>query len=177
MGGTYYASPQVLKYQDINASTLIAWLAGPPHNSVLANETDVETIIAAAKAHDINPLLLIAITGAEQDFDNTHDDTATDVAAIEQNPFNVGGSWQNGGYTLAESADACANFLAERLSTSPPSGESAIEWINDPSNTSGGLYASESDGSPTPNWWENVSGFFDQMTGWPNIYASTSTTH
>jgi hypothetical protein len=173
LGGKTYTSPTELKYQAIDPDVLIAWLGSGQHNSALANMTDVETIISAAQAHGVNPLLLFAITGAEQDFDNTHADNSADVTAIAENPFNIGGSWQSGGYTLAQSADICANFLAERMSTPPPDGESAIEWINDSANPNGGLYASEN-GQPTPDWWENVSGFFAQMNGWPGMYAASA---
>lgn|GEM_PF-2714925 len=173
LGGTFYASSASLQYQAVNPNMLISWLSAGPHDSALANMTDAETIISAAQAHNVNPLLLFAVTGAEQDFDDVRYDSPGDVAAIAENPFNVGGSWQNGGYTLAESADACANFLAERLSAPPPDGESAIEWINDPANPNGGLYASEN-GQPTPNWWENVSGFFEQMSQWPGMYVTSA---
>jgi hypothetical protein len=95
------------------------------------------------------------------------------VAAIADNPFNVDGSWQNGGFTLQQSADTCANFLAERLSQAPPEGENAVEWINDPANPNGGLYASEPDGSPTPGWWEGVNCFFQEMNGLPGVCAQS----
>ncbi len=166
-GGRIYTAPAALKYQAVDPNAVISYLER--YDSALANMADVETIINAAQAHGVNPLLLFAITGQEQCFDDINDDTPADVAAIADNPFNVGGSWQTTDYALAQSADICANFLAERLSDAPPEGENAIEWINDPSNLNGGLYASEPDGSPTPGWWEGVNCFFQEMNTLPGM--------
>jgi murein DD-endopeptidase MepM/ murein hydrolase activator NlpD len=170
-GSQVYVSPKALQYQAVNANVIIAFLQGK--DSALANATAVNDIISGAQSHDINPLLLFAITGAEQSFDPVNGDTPSDVIMIADNPFNVGGTWQNGGYTLAQSADVCANFLAERLSQAPPSGTSAIEWINDPSNTSGGLYACGADGTPSPSWVPNVTGFFNMINGLAGVYSGT----
>lgn len=167
-GGRIYTAPAALKYQAVNPDTVISYLQH--YNSALANTSDVNIIIQAAQTHGVNPLLLFAVTGQEQCFDDTNNDNAADVAAIANNPFNVGGSWQTTNYTLAQSADICANFLAERLSQAPPQGENAVEWINDPSNPNGGLYASEND-SPTPGWWEGVNCFFSEINGLAGVYA------
>jgi hypothetical protein len=169
--GKTYTSPQALQYKAVNADAIIAYLQ--KHHSALANANDVNAIIVAAKAHGLNPLLLIAITGQEQSFDDTRRDTPGDVYRIEQNPFNVGGSWQTSHYPLSVSSEIVANFLAERLSKAPPGGENAIEWINDKNNHSGGLYASLN-GSPTPGWWEGVNGFFNQMSSLPGVYTEQS---
>ena len=158
IGGRIFTDPQELKYQPVNANVIIAYLQ--QFDSALANAADVNIIIAAAQAHGINPLLMFAIAGQEQIFDDEQMDNQTDVYLISQNPFNVGGSWQWTDFTLAQSADICANFLAERLSQAPPPGTNAVEWINDPNNNDGGLYASEPDGSPTPGWWEGVTASF-----------------
>jgi hypothetical protein len=168
-GGRIYTAPEALKYQAVDSDVVIAYLGN--YNSALANATDVQIIIQAAQAHGVNPLLLFAVTGQEQCFDDENNDNAADVAAIADNPFNVGGSWQDTDYTLAQSADIAANFLAERLSQAPPDGENAVEWINDPANQNGGLYASEPDGSPTPGWWEGVNCFFQEMNSLPGVYA------
>jgi hypothetical protein len=170
-GSQVYVSPKALQYQAVNANVIIAFLQGK--DSALANATAVNDIISGAQSHDINPLLLFAITGAEQSFDPVNGDTPSDVIMIADNPFNVGGTWQNGGYTLAQSADVCANFLAERLSQAPPNGTSAIEWINDPSNKSGGLYACGADDTPSPSWVPNVTGFFNMINGLAGVYSGT----
>jgi hypothetical protein len=172
IGGRIYTSPTVLKYQAVDPNMAISYLE--QYDSALANTTDVETIIQAAQAHGVNPLLLFAVTGQEQCFDDEKNDNAADVAAIADNPFNVGGSWQTSDYTLAQSADICANFLAERLSQAPPAGENAVEWINDPTNPNGGLYASEPDGSPTPGWWEGVNCFVQEMNSLPGVYIQSA---
>jgi hypothetical protein len=167
-GGRIYTSPQALQYQAVNPNMVISYLDN--YNSALANTADVTIIDQAAQAHGLNPLLLFAITGQEQVFDDTDDYTPADVAAIADNPFNVDVSWQDTDFTLAQSADIAANFVAERLATPPPNGENAVEWINDPANPNGGLYASEND-SPTPGWWEGVNCFFSEMNGLAGVYA------
>jgi hypothetical protein len=171
-GGRIYTAPAALKYQAVDSDAVITYLGN--YNSALANRADVQIIIQAAQAHGVNPLLLFAVTGQEQCFDDENNDNAADVAAIADNPFNVGGSWQTTDYTLAQSADIAANFLAERLSQAPPSGENAVEWINDPANPNGGLYASEPDGSPTPGWWEGVNCFFQEMNSLPGVYTQSA---
>lgn len=168
-GGTVYTSPNALQYKPVDPTVIASYLAR--YDSAFTAD-DIATIISAAKAHGLNPLLLIAITGQEQSFDDVNNGTPEDVYRIEQNPFNVDGSWQDTDYPLAVSADIVANFLAERLSTSPPSGVNAVEWINDSANPVGGLYASEPDGSPTPGWWEGVNYFFSQMNGMSGMYVS-----
>ena len=172
-GSTVYTDPKALKFKPVDPSVIITYLN--QFDSALANESDVNTIISVAQAHGLNPLLLFAITGQEQDFDDRHNDTPQDVYRIEQNPFNVGGSWQDTDYPLSVSSDIVANFLAERLSQAPPAGTNAIEWINDTSNTNGGLYASEN-GQPTPGWWEGVNYFFQQLDGLSGVYTSQSGT-
>ena len=113
---------------------------------------DIQTIINAAQAHGLNPLLLIAITGQEQSFDPVNQDTPTDDYLISQDPFNYGGCWNQWDGTLAES-------------------EGAIEWINDPNNTGDdGLYA-VTDGQPTPGWWEGVNMIFQDLNNTPGIYT------
>jgi hypothetical protein len=171
-GGRVYTAPAALRYQAVNPGVVISYLES--YDSALANTTDVNTIDQAAQAHGVNPLLLFAITGQEQEFDDENNDTPADVAAIANNPFNVDGSWQNTGLTLQQSAEACANFLAERLSQAPPQGENAVEWINDPANPNGGLYACEPGGSPTPGWWDGVNCFFQEMNGLPGVYEEST---
>ena len=169
-GGRIYTAPAALDYQAVNPGVVIGYLKD--YDSALANATDVKIIIQAAQAHGVNPLLLFAVTGQEQCFDDEDNDTPADVAAIADNPFNVGGSVGGIPATPCRSRRMPAsNFLAERLSQAPPEGENAIEWINDPANPNGGLYASEPDGSPTPGWWEGVNCFFQEMNSLPGVHA------
>jgi hypothetical protein len=174
-GGRIYTSPQELKYQPVHADVVAVFMnqyVAAEGGSYLAQQPgDIQTIINAAQAHGLNPLLLIAITGQEQSFDPINQDTPTDDYLISQDPFNYGGCWNQWDGTLAESANNTANKLAGRLSTTPPVGEGAIEWINDPNNTGDdGLYA-VTDGQPTPGWWEGVNMIFQDLNNTPGIYT------
>ena len=123
---------------------------GPPHPP---NAGDVETIDAAARAADLNPLLLFACIGAEQPWDLRAAYTS-DWRAYAGNPFDIAvyGAWHPTGYTLAQSAAIAARTLATRLLVAPPGDEPALAWIDDPPNPAGqGGYATE------PHWRSNVA--------------------
>jgi murein DD-endopeptidase MepM/ murein hydrolase activator NlpD len=165
-----YVSPKALQYTPVNEQAILAFLQAQNSSPAFANMTEIDAIINAAQAHDINPLLLFAITGAEQSFVSIYRDTPTDNVRIAMNPFNVTGCWEDTSFPIQTSADMTANFLAERLSQAPPAGENAIAWINDPANPNGGLYASKPDGSPSPSWVPNVIGFFNMLSNWSSIY-------
>jgi len=116
--------PQELLYVDINKSELIAYLN--TRNSLLAEESYVDTILAVAKAKNIHPLLLFAITGQEQGFVPRDNKRAKEIV---NNPFNVYHSWQDYNTTLEQATTVAANTI-NRLSKGRPNGTDAITWIN-----------------------------------------------
>jgi hypothetical protein len=145
-------------YVDLPVPVLVAVL-GSLH-STFADVTDVETILAAARAAGIDPLLLFACIGAEQPW-NLQAAYPTLWRAYARNPFDIAiyGTWHATDYTLAESAAIAARTLAARLSIPPPADEPALAWIEDPHNHAGaGVYATD------PHWWSNVASIAEMLT-------------
>ena len=141
-------------YVAIPVPTMVASL-----HSTFANVVDVETIDAAARAADLNPLLLFACIGAEQPGELRAAYPST-WRAYAGNPFDIAvyGAWHPTGYTLAESAAIAARTLATRLSVAPPGDEPALAWIDDPHNPAGqGVYATD------PHWWSNVASISETL--------------
>jgi hypothetical protein len=149
--------PAEIQYQNRTSAyaAVIAWLAA--RNSVLADTEHLAAIEAAGQRWNVDPLLLLAITGQEQSFVPRKGKWQ----AVERNPWNVFGSWErwSGGFEL--SALWAANTVA-RLSQGCPPGVSVIQWINGfgPDGTRsnpGWGYAGDS------NWWRGVSSFYSQL--------------
>lgn len=149
--------PTEIQYQTRSASyqAIIEWLRA--HNSALADTDHLAAIEAAGQRWNVDPLLLLAITGQEQSFVPR----TGYWQAIERNPWNVFGSWQqwSGGF---ENSAAWAAATVARLSQGCPAGTSVIRWINgfDSSgvrSNPGWGYAGDS------NWWRGVSYFYNQL--------------
>ncbi len=138
-----------LRYHNISPQALYDFVRS--HNSTFTLG-DIETICQAAQKYDVNPALLIAITGQEQAFVPP----GPDAARIRNNPFNVFYSWRVYNTNLSDAANIAANTLRHKLSVLPPSGENAILWINDPLNP-WGIYATN------PNWAIGVVAFFHDI--------------
>lgn len=152
LSGTYQVvfapvAESYLRYEPIRLMALYSFLSSGGSAFSLR---DVETIVQAARAADVNPLLLIAITGQEESFVPQSWPAA---AQIVNNPFNVHVSWQDYNTNLANAAQIAANSVRLKLATPPPPGEDAIAWINDPRNPDG-LYATD------PHWANGVRAIF-----------------
>lgn len=152
LSGTYQVSfapvsEPYLRYEPINVTKLYSFLSSGGSAFSLS---DLNTIIQAARAAGVNPLLLVAITGQEESFVPRSWPAA---AKILNNPFNVNVSWQNYNTNLANAAQIAANSVRLKLATPPPAGEDAISWINDPRNPDG-LYATDR------NWADGVRAIF-----------------
>ncbi len=158
-----YTPPKALRYREIDPLALMVWLER--RGSYLAGPEFVAGFIEAGRRHNIDPRLLVAITGAEQSFVPRRNPSAWKIA---QNPFNVFGCWCSTSIGFATSARIAAATVA-RLSQDMPPGYDAIRWLSDPANPRG-MYATgvENEGKPRPtspawNWIRNVSGFFAQL--------------
>jgi peptidoglycan hydrolase CwlO-like protein len=138
-----------LRFQNISPTILYDYVHG---RDSTFSPADIQTICSAAKAYDVNPALMVAITGQEQAFVPP----GPDAALIRNNPFNVLFSWQVYNTNLADASNIAAKFLRFKLSTPPPNGEDAILWINDPRNP-GGIYATD------PNWAYGVRAFYQRI--------------
>ncbi len=142
-------SVPALRWHDIPPSKLYAYVQRHGSTFSLA---DIETICQAAQRYDVNPALMVAITGQEQAFVPP----GPDAALIRNNPFNVFYSWQVYNTTLADAANIAADTIRHKLSTPPPNGEDAILWLNDPHNP-WGIYATD------PHWAYGVRQYFHDI--------------
>lgn len=149
-----------LRYQDIPRTKLYEFVNS---NGSAFSLTDIETICDVAKSYDVNPALLLAITGQELDF--VQNGTLNETEKLE-NPFDVFGSWALYHTTLMQSAAYAAEIIQVKLSVSPPAGENAIIWINDPNNHAGlGVYATD------PNLAYGVGTFFNEIEAYVSSLA------
>ncbi|WP_434510054.1 hypothetical protein [Desulfitobacterium sp. AusDCA] len=146
--------PEFLRFHDVNPDVLQTFLES--QGSYLSRYA--HDFIEAAKDSDINPIVLVSITGQEQSFDPERN---SDAAAVARNPFNVYGSWMAYSPGFRKSCEIAARTVATKLSYPLPSGEDPFHWINH--NPSGG-YAED------PNWWRGVKFWFQTISSRPNIY-------
>ncbi|NHM28979.1 hypothetical protein G7K71_18820 [Desulfofundulus sp. TPOSR] len=144
-------TPEEIKYRPVNnPEAVIAWLAAK--NSMLAERKYLDALDAAGRRYDVNPLLLLAITGQEQSFVPVG---ASGAMEMIKNPFNVYGSWQVYAPGFEQSAMIAAQTV-NRLSANCPPGMNPIQWIDSPLNPRY-RYAEDTD------WWKGVSIFFSQL--------------
>lgn len=145
--------PSELSYQPMNISAMVTFLQG--RKSALADPRILQMIDRAGKSTNVNPYLLLAITGQEQSFvprDNNH------ASQIIRNPWNVFGCWCSGkGATLTteESAIIAAKTIV-KLSQGRPADYDPIRWLNTRENPRG-FYAEHTE------WWRGVSKYFKKL--------------
>jgi len=125
-----------LQYQSVSAQKLYDYVH---MQGSIFTISDIETIMGAARRENVNPALMVAITGQEESFVPA---AWPDASRIRNNPFNVYVSWQDYNTNLADAAQIAANTLAYKLSIPPPDGENPIAWINDSRNP-WGIYATD----------------------------------
>jgi hypothetical protein len=143
---------QGLGWVNLPVPVVVAVLRGL--HSTFADAADVRTIMAAARAAGLDPLLLFACIGPEQP------GTSRRRTEYARDPVDIAiyGAGHPTGYTLAESAAIAARTLATRLSVPPPGNEPALMWVEDPHNPAGqGVYATD------PHWWSNVASVAEML--------------
>lgn len=163
-----------LRYHDVSAQKLYDFVQYYDKQHIgyssAFSVSDMNEIVQAGKKYDVNPILLVAITGAEESFVPTrfpvHSYWAGEVKYIHKNPFNVYYSWMwtkmnRPQWTLADTANIAANTVRHKLSTSPRYGDSAFEWLNDPRNP-WGLYATDR------AWSKHVAYFYEAISTYVN---------
>ncbi|MBP3888012.1 MAG: hypothetical protein J6F30_10290 [Cellulosilyticum sp.] len=133
-----------LQYKPINEQALNSWLV--QRDSLLATEPYFSTIIQTAQSFDINPLLLFAITGQEQNFVPSTHESAIQIA---NNPFNLYGSWKEYNTSIEDSAAIVSRTII-RLGKDCPEDYNQIQWINH-------KYAADS------NWHLGVIYFLEEL--------------
>ncbi len=136
-----------LQYREIDNQQLVSYLENK--NSSLARIEIVETLVQVASTYNVNPLLLIAITGQEQGFvPKNH----ADADLMVNNPFNVYESWLDYN-TDFENACKIAAGTVVKLSEGRPEEVDPIAWINR-------KYAEDD------KWHEGVTYFFHEVSDW-----------
>ncbi|REE80083.1 mannosyl-glycoprotein endo-beta-N-acetylglucosaminidase [Paenibacillus taihuensis] len=136
--------PKELRYVEVDRTKLVQFLQ--KKSSLLAEEPYLSAIINAAKANNVHPLLLFAITGQEQAFVPK---TTKNARKIANNPFNVFHSWQEFNTTISESARVAGKTI-NHISADRPADIDPFVWINL-------KYAED------PNWSNGVSRIMDTM--------------
>ncbi|XEC92552.1 hypothetical protein AB6A23_14185 [Paenibacillus tarimensis] len=136
--------PRELQYATVNLPGLRQYLE--EKSSLLAETPYFEAIVETAKANNIHPVLLFAITGQEQSFVPKDHRFAGQIA---NNPFNVFNSWKKYNTTIHDSAEIAARTVL-KWSKNRPDGIDAIQWINR-------KYAEDQ------NWHKGVRSLFDAM--------------
>jgi hypothetical protein len=130
---------RALHYQPVSASTIVAFYLA--HDSQLANDRSAEAILRAAARHDVDPAVLVAVTGQEQSYAPIGQNPR-----IAKNPFNVYGCWCKTNIPIEESAEVAAGTIAHRLRCLPRHGSNLIVWINSYANPcvkAEGVYAED----------------------------------
>lgn len=136
--------PDSLKYTQIQEDKLKSFLTS--HNSLLAEEPYFSAILNSAEEYNVNPLLLFAITGQEENFVQQD---GKDASKIANNPFNVYQSWQLYNTNIDDSSQIAARTVV-KLCVDLPSGEDAFAWI-------GKKYAEDG------NWGIKVHTIFNEL--------------
>lgn len=138
-----------LQYREISNERLIRYLEDK--SSSLAEEHYVSTLIDVAWNYNVNPLLLVAITGQEQGFVPRDNDYADEIV---NNPFNVYNSWKDYNTDFENACKIAAGTVVE-LSKGRPEEEDPIQWINR-------RYAEDE------NWHLGVTYFLKELTALMN---------
>lgn len=145
--------PLELAYRSLDIPAVIDFLKD--RKSALANTTTLRMIDQAGKSQNVDPHLLLAITGQEQGFVPVTNNHASEII---RNPWNVFGCWCSGkGATLTtEEAAVIAAKTIVKLSQNRPEGRDPIQWLVARDNPHG-YYASDT------GWWIGVSKFYKAL--------------
>lgn len=177
-GSTFIAGPapqvtdQDIVYQPIKNMDAVESFLKNRNSALVTDPSYMQTLNTIGQQCNLNPLFLVAVTGAEQSFVPTTD---SDWRLVIQNPFNVTGgngpgSWETYQPGFAVSANIAARTLAND-SLGCPSGWNVVEWIEgiEPdgsrrphTNGYAGAYAQDASGT-NPTWIYNVSTFYAEL--------------
>ena len=135
-----------LRYKDVDEEKLKVWL--DKKDSLLGEEENFRIILDVAKIYGVNPLLLFAITGQEQNFVPKEHEFAMEII---NNPFNVYGSWKKYNTDLDEATRIASRTILTG-SEGRPDKEDPVKWIN----IEGG-YAEDT------NWHKGVSLILEEL--------------
>lgn len=136
--------PKDITFTSVNETKLKNYLS--IRKSMLAKEPYFSSIINSAKEFDINPLLLFAITGQEQNFVPENSKYAKKIA---NNPFNVFHSWEEYNTNIKDTSKIAAKTVFNLLKDMPK-GENPFKWINK-------KYAEDK------NWYKGVQSIYKEL--------------
>lgn len=139
--------PVYMRYRSINKTKLKNFL--DKRNSLLASEPYFSTIINTSKEFNLNPVLLFAITGQEQNFVPKTDPTASKIA---NNPFNVYHSWQEYNTNIKDSSQIASRTVIN-LAKGMPKNSNPFLWI-------GRQYAEDK------NWGNGIESIFNELSSY-----------
>jgi len=143
-----------IAYVHVDPEFLKEWLV--KRNSALATDRFIEAVLVSAKKHNVNPLLLVAITGQEQGFVPLTD---KDYDRIAKNPWNLYGCWCKTDFEIEKAADIVGRTIVNLSKGCPPE-EDVLKWINR-------KYADHK------GWYVGVSKFLKQLTNDHNKYLAS----
>lgn len=134
-----------LEYRPLNRERAFSLLA--LYDSVLMEDTYLDTLESVAKSQNIHPALILSIIGQEQGFIPR---TSPFKAKIINNPYNLFGSWEKKQITFEKSTEICCRLVIRLLETCPADSNPFL-WINH-------TYAEDD------NWHIGVGYFFAELT-------------
>ncbi|MBU5591921.1 hypothetical protein KQI89_09090 [Clostridium sp. MSJ-4] len=137
--------PEYMRYEKVNKEKLKEFLN--KRNSLLCTEPYFSTIFSVAKEFNLNPIVLFAITGQEQNFVPKSD---KDAEKIANNPFNVFHSWMEYNTDIND-ASRIASRTVINLSKNREEDKDPFLWI-------GRKYAED------PRWGKGVRLIFEELT-------------
>lgn len=114
-------------------------------NSRLIKDDYLSILQEKSESYDINPLLLLAIIGQEQNYVPDDHQYANEII---NNPYNVFGSWLDYNSTFEEATTICLNTIQTSIDTYEDG--NFIEWLNN-------KYAEDK------NWSHGVNDIFTML--------------
>lgn len=144
-----------IAYQPLNIQAMHDYLAARNGVGTRMADMGILTMVdRVGKEYNLDPYLLLAITGAEQSFVPNNNPNAD---RIIRNPWNTFGSWQNTDHSTEESARYAAKAIV-KLQQDKPEGMSPLQWMNQPRGVNPrGFYAEDS------RWATNVGVILDML--------------
>ncbi len=141
--------PAYLAYQVYDLDRIRGYLKRA--NSLLANDPYFTEIIKSCERNDVNPLLLLAISGQEQGFVKRGSENA---ALIVNNPFNVYHSWVDYNTNISDASEI-ATITIRSILEKRPNATDSFKWLNQ-------TYAED------PTWWQGVEQIYLTLENYMN---------
>lgn len=119
---------RVYKYKEIKNPDKIKDYIRRVSNGHIADEPHFSTIVKVAKENNLNPFILLAISGAEQSFATKK---FGDYSVVIKNPYNVYGTWQVYHPGLEKSSQVAARTVINLSKESKVKSNNVFERIGE----------------------------------------------